>query len=177
MASSFTVLADLKAVCCLKTGRCSTSAEIRLLRFLRLFNRDDVDLFGIDDAVAKLGVERWRIYDVVNILESVGVLSRKGKSLYSWKGRTFERGFWHLEYLQQFPQVLWKMYIRYHFTPLTYSHETALDSGQMYELCIDFSIHLRVSYIGADKQILSSLKYADFPKLYYRRPQRTQGDV
>ncbi|WZZ45144.1 hypothetical protein YC2023_041403 [Brassica napus] len=40
------------------------------------------------------------------------------------------------------------MYIRYHFTPLTYSHETALDSGQMYELCIDFSIHLRVSYIG-----------------------------
>ncbi|KAF3514534.1 hypothetical protein F2Q69_00006222 [Brassica cretica] len=79
MASSFTVLADLKAVCCLKTGRCSTSAEIR--------------------------VERWRIYDVVNILESVGVLSRKGKSLYSWKGRTFERGFWHLEYLQQFPQV------------------------------------------------------------------------
>ncbi|XP_048605680.1 E2F transcription factor-like E2FF [Brassica napus] len=86
MASSFTVLADLKAVCCLKTGRCSTSAEIRLLRFLRLFNRDDVDLFGIDDAVAKLGVERWRIYDVVNILESVGVLSRKGKSLYSWKG-------------------------------------------------------------------------------------------
>ncbi|KAJ4894514.1 hypothetical protein Rs2_21308 [Raphanus sativus] len=32
----------------------------------------------MDDAAAKLGVERWLIYDVV--------VSRKGKKLYSWKG-------------------------------------------------------------------------------------------
>ena len=56
---------------------------------------------------------------------------------------------WSCKWLcESLTRVLWKMYIRYHFTPLTYSHETALDSGQMYELCIDFSIHLRVSYIG-----------------------------
>uniref|UniRef100_A0A2P2K4R8 E2F/DP family winged-helix DNA-binding domain-containing protein n=1 Tax=Rhizophora mucronata TaxID=61149 RepID=A0A2P2K4R8_RHIMU len=41
--------------------------------FLKLYNRDGVDLIGLDDAAIKLGVERRRIYDVVNILESVGV--------------------------------------------------------------------------------------------------------
>ncbi|KAF3607259.1 hypothetical protein DY000_02049924 [Brassica cretica] len=40
-------------------------------------------------------VERWRIYDVVDILENIGILS-----LSSEKRRRFEKGFWYLEYLQ-----------------------------------------------------------------------------
>ncbi|XP_030469973.2 E2F transcription factor-like E2FF [Syzygium oleosum] len=54
--------------------------------FLRLYNRDGVEVIGLDDAALKLGVERRRIYDVVNILESVGVVARKAKNQYSWKG-------------------------------------------------------------------------------------------
>lgn len=54
--------------------------------FLSLYNRDGVESIGLDNAASRLGVERRRIYDIVNVLESIGVLSRKAKNQYSWKG-------------------------------------------------------------------------------------------
>ncbi|XP_028065653.1 E2F transcription factor-like E2FF [Camellia sinensis] len=55
-------------------------------KFLNFYNQDGVDSIGLDDAANRLGVERRRVYDIVNILESVGVLSRKTKNQYFWKG-------------------------------------------------------------------------------------------
>ncbi|CAN8260737.1 unnamed protein product [Cochlearia groenlandica] len=67
-------------------SRKEKSLGLLVSNFLRLYNRDDVDLIGLDAASVQLGVERRRIYDVVNILESLGVVARKGKNQYSWKG-------------------------------------------------------------------------------------------
>ncbi|KAL6633576.1 hypothetical protein ACP70R_026247 [Stipagrostis hirtigluma subsp. patula] len=54
--------------------------------FVVLYNRDDVETIGLDDAAQRLGVERRRIYDIVNVLESVGILVRKAKNRYTWIG-------------------------------------------------------------------------------------------
>ncbi|WVZ73731.1 hypothetical protein U9M48_022009 [Paspalum notatum var. saurae] len=54
--------------------------------FVVMYNREDVESIGLDEAAKSLGVERRRIYDIVNVLESVGILVRKAKNRYTWIG-------------------------------------------------------------------------------------------
>ncbi|KDO33601.1 hypothetical protein SPRG_19231 [Saprolegnia parasitica CBS 223.65] len=89
--------------------------------FLRLYCNDDVQDVCLDIAANKLGVERRRIYDIVNILESIHIVSRKRKNLYNWHG------------LKSLPTTIHEMKARYARTPEALIEEFVGCSGGDYK--------------------------------------------
>lgn len=56
-------------------------------RFLTEFgNTGSMAELSLDTAAQRLNVERRRIYDIVNIFESLDIVKRKGKNKYTWLG-------------------------------------------------------------------------------------------
>jgi hypothetical protein len=73
-----------------KTKSLGMLAQTFLNRF-RSYPRNTLVI--VDEIAKELGVERRRIYDVVNILESVRLVTKKGKNTYHWMGMD------HLDYM------------------------------------------------------------------------------
>ena len=55
-------------------------------KFLLLYSTLKQHYISLDIAAHNLKIERRRIYDVVNVLESVSIVVRRAKNCYSWKG-------------------------------------------------------------------------------------------
>eukprot|EP00899_Mesostigma_viride_P006644 jgi/Mesvir1/15981/Mv08288-RA.2 len=56
--------------------------------FINMYGDGRKDCISLGEAAERLGVERRRIYDIVNVLESVEVVVRKAKNRYTWHGLT-----------------------------------------------------------------------------------------
>ena len=55
-------------------------------RFIQLFGTRSPCALNIELCTQQLGVERRRLYDIMNILESLSAISRQGKNAYQWQG-------------------------------------------------------------------------------------------
>lgn len=63
-------------------SRASKSLGLLTLSFLSLSSPPNPSIISVDRSALQLGVERRRVYDVVNILSSLGVLERTAKNTY-----------------------------------------------------------------------------------------------
>ncbi|XP_064490324.1 transcription factor E2F8-like isoform X4 [Ornithodoros turicata] len=48
---------------------------------------DEKIIVSLDEVAKHLGVERRRVYDIVNVLESVGMVTKEAKNKYRWFGK------------------------------------------------------------------------------------------
>jgi transcription factor E2F7/8 len=55
-------------------------------RFLHHYGIEGKGVLLLDSCTKELGVERRRIYDIINILESFFVIRRRAKNEYQWRG-------------------------------------------------------------------------------------------
>jgi len=66
---------------------CKSELTILCERFEQLFGRKEGVGIQLAQAAEKLQVARRRLYDIINVLEAVNLITRTGKLTYTWRGR------------------------------------------------------------------------------------------
>lgn len=72
----------------LNYNRKEKSLEELSKKFIDEFEGRQHYVLELDKVTIKLKVERRRIYDIINILESLNVVKKTGKNNYLWRGLT-----------------------------------------------------------------------------------------
>lgn len=67
-------------------NRKERSLSLLCEHFLELYGDGSCSAVCLDQAASQLAVERRRIYDIVNVLESLEIVSRQVKNRYQWNG-------------------------------------------------------------------------------------------
>ncbi|GIY48769.1 transcription factor E2F7, partial [Caerostris darwini] len=77
----------------LSVSRKEKSLQIICKKFLDMFppypDKESKIIVSLDDVCSKLDVERRRLYDIVNVFESVDMLKKEAKNKYKWFGQTY----------------------------------------------------------------------------------------
>lgn len=55
-------------------------------KFIQKFEGSPSTMLVLDQITIEFNVERRRIYDIINIMESLSVVSKVKKNVYEWKG-------------------------------------------------------------------------------------------
>lgn len=55
-------------------------------KFIQKFEGSPSTMLILDQITIEFNVERRRIYDIINIMESLSVVSKVKKNVYEWKG-------------------------------------------------------------------------------------------
>jgi len=73
--------------------RGDSSLGVLTQRFVQLVQQESVDgVVDLNQAAQTLGVQKRRIYDITNVLEGIGLISKKSKNTVLWKENEEQRG-------------------------------------------------------------------------------------
>jgi hypothetical protein len=69
-------------------GRFSSSLGVLTQKFIELWQKtSQLSELDLNEASKQLEVAKRRIYDITNVLEGIGLISKKSKNLIQWKGQ------------------------------------------------------------------------------------------
>ncbi|GMH96299.1 hypothetical protein TrVE_jg3714 [Triparma verrucosa] len=73
-------------------SRYDSSLGLLTKKFTSLIRSSLTGSLDLNDAAASLNVQKRRIYDITNVLEGVGLVSKRSKNVIAWRGRGEDEG-------------------------------------------------------------------------------------
>ncbi len=66
--------------------RYDSSLGMLTKRFLNLLQKSENNILDLNQAAVTLSVQKRRVYDIINVLEGIGLVTKVSKSTIQWKG-------------------------------------------------------------------------------------------